>query len=373
MVILGSVLGWLISLMLGVMALSMFLTRNTWQGIVLLLAILFLFPPVHALFHYLTGKSISPIARIALSALLIVTFGWLMNREKATSIYFSTAVKDRMMEIYDSKLAKWPTPYESRFIETTYGRVHVIVGGPDDAPPVILLNAGQMSGWSWIANVGKLNEKYRTYAIDTIGEPGKSELRDIGIFPKDGKEWSDFLVEITDKLEIGKAYVVGASYGGLLALNYAIYQPERIERMVLLGAMGLPPSTNENVIRIATAQLFPLQWLLDDTVRWSMGDDPQLRSEVDDWFYLVFQTTPKEAPPTTMKAEDLKKIHVPTLSVLGKNDRLMGNLDSVRQLASNVPGITIVEIESGHLMGLEKPEICNPLILDFFERTAVDQ
>jgi pimeloyl-ACP methyl ester carboxylesterase len=44
----------------------------------------------------------------------------------------------------------------------------------------------------------------------------------------------------------------------------------------------------------------------------------------------------------------------------------MGDLVAVRELASNVPGIEIVEIEASHLMGMEKPEACNQLILDFF-------
>ena len=175
------------------------------------------------------------------------------------------------------------------------------------------------------------------------------------------------LVEITNKLGVEKAYVVGASNGGFLALNYAIYYPERIEKMVLLGAMGLTPSTNENIMRITFSQMFPLKWVQDNTIRWSFGDDPGLRGQIDEWFRLVFQTAPQQSPPITMKAEELQQVKVPTLAVLGTQDNLMGNLGAVRTLASNVPGIEIVEIEASHLMGLEEPETCNQLILDFFE------
>jgi hypothetical protein len=37
----------------------------------------------------------------------------------------------------------------------------------------------------------------------------------------------------------------------------------------------------------------------------------------------------------------------------------MGDLAAVRELASNVPGIEIAEIEAGHLMGMEAPDTCN--------------
>ena len=165
---------------------------------------------------------------------------------------------------------------------------------------------------------------------------------------------------------VEKAFVVGASNAGFLALNYAIHYPERIEKMALLGSMGLTPSTNENIMRITFSQMFPLKFVQDNTVHWSFGDDPDLRAQIDDWFYLVFQTAPQESPPITMKADELRQVKVPTLAVLGTEDNLMGDLGAVRELASNVPGIEIVEIKASHLMGMEEPETCNQLILDFF-------
>ena len=366
MVIVGSILAWIFSALLGVLALSMFLTGNTMRGILLVVAILLLLPPVQSLIKYQTGKVIPPLARVVGAVVMVGLFGWSMSKDVKSSIYFTPQVQTEMMAIYDAKLAQWPTPYETRYVDTSYGKVHVIVSGPENAPRVLLLNAGQMAGWSWVTNVGALNEGYRTYAIDTIGEPGKSELSDINRFPKNGAQWSDLLVEITDTLGVQKAYVVGASNGGFLALNYAIRYPERIEKMALLGAMGLTPSTNENIMRITFAQMFPLKWVQNNTIQWSFGDDPELHAQIDDWFYLVFKTAPQQSPPVTMKAEELQQVHVPTLALLGTEDNLMGDLGAVRKLASNVPGIEIVEIEASHLMGMEKPDKCNQLILDFF-------
>ena len=366
MAILGSILGWIFSILLGVLVLSMFLTGNTLRGVLLLVAILLLLPPVHTLIENLTGKTIPPLLRVVGAVIMVGLFAWMMSHQEKTSIYFTPEVHARMMAIYDAKLAQWPMPYETSYVNTNYGKVHVIISGPENSPPVLLLNAGQMAGWSWKPNIGALNESYRTFAIDTIGEPGKSELSDINHFPQNGVQWSNLLVEITNKLNIEKAFVVGASNGGFLALNYAIYHPERIEKIALLGAMGLTPSTNENIMRITFSQMFPLKLVQDNTILWSFGDDPELRSQIDEWFRLVFQTAPQQSPPITMKAAELQQVSVPTLAVLGTEDHLMGDLGAVRELASNVPGIEIVEIEASHLMGMEKPETCNQLILDFF-------
>ena len=366
MALAGVILGWIFSILLGLLALSMFLTGNRLRGALLLIAVLLLLPPLQTLIKSLTGHTLPPWIRIVGAVVMVGIFGWLMSREVKTSIYFTPQVQTEMMAIYDAKLAQWPTPYETRYVDTSYGKVHVIIGGPEDAPPVLLLNAGQMAGWSWMTNVGALNEQYRTYAIDTIGEPGKSKLSDINHFPKNGSDWSDLLVEITDELGVEKAFVVGASNGGFIALNYAIHYPERIEKMALLGAMGLTPSTNENIMRITYSQMFPLKWVQDNTIQWSFGNDPELQAQIDEWFRLVFQTAPQQSPPITMKAEELRQVGVPTLAVLGTEDNLMGDLGAVRKLASNVPGIKIVEIKASHLMGMEEPQECNQLILDFF-------
>ena len=64
MAILGSILGWIFSILLGILAFSMFLTGNTLRGIFLLVAILLLLPPVQTLIKHQTGKTIPPLVRV---------------------------------------------------------------------------------------------------------------------------------------------------------------------------------------------------------------------------------------------------------------------------------------------------------------------
>ena len=50
------------------------------------------------------------------------------------SIYKTPEYEQKLMAIYDSRLAEWPHPYESLFLATSYGTVHVVVSGPENAP-----------------------------------------------------------------------------------------------------------------------------------------------------------------------------------------------------------------------------------------------
>jgi pimeloyl-ACP methyl ester carboxylesterase len=361
------VLGWLFSVLFGLLALSMILTKNYPHALLLILAVLLVLPPVTALARDSAGLTIPWWARGIAIVALLGGFVYLLTSNPAGSVYLTPEAEARHMAIYDEKVAQWPTPYEDIYVDTTYGRVHVIASGPEDGPPVLLLNAAAMSGWSWLPNVGALNARYRTYAVDTLGEAGKSRLTDVSVYPPDGKAYADLHVEITDALGIERAYVVGASFGGYMATSYALHYPERVERLALLGPMGMTPQTGGTVARITLASLFPAKPVRRATVRWALGDAPQVLDESEEWFEIVLTgTKPAESQPVAFTPEQLAGLEVPVLLVLGERDALTGDPEAVKALANHVPDIQIVVLDSGHLIGMEHPDRVNELIMTFF-------
>lgn len=46
----------------------------------------------------------------------------------------------RYLAAYDAALKLWPVPYDEIDISTRFGRTHVVVSGPNDAPPLVLLH-----------------------------------------------------------------------------------------------------------------------------------------------------------------------------------------------------------------------------------------
>lgn len=282
------------------------------------------------------------------------------------SIYKSPEIEAKLMDIYDARLGEWPVPYESIFLDTTYGKVHTIVGGSENAPPALLLHASGLSAWSWLYNVRELNKHYRTYAVDTIGDAGKSALSDLDNFPKDGQALCAFYLEIADKLGIDSTYVVGASQGGFIGTNLALYAPKRVKKLVLLGPMGYA-GTERTVVRIVLATLLPFKSIQDSTFRWAFGDDPGVREAYEEWFRLVMTgVMPKQARPKTFSPEQLQSLQVPVLLVLGKRDGLVGNPENAEKLAQNILDVQMVVLDTGHAVGVERPEEANSLICDFF-------
>ena len=157
----GLVLGWLLGILFSLLTLSMVLMRNWLQAIPLLAATLIVLPPVRAFIELQTGVTLSLLVVGLLVAVLLAAFVLLGSMNKTTSIYQSAQVKARFMEIYDAKMKEWPVPYESLYVDTSYGQVHVIISGPEDAPPMLLLHASGVPAWSWKYNVEELSQRYR--------------------------------------------------------------------------------------------------------------------------------------------------------------------------------------------------------------------
>ena len=106
--------------------------------------------------------------------------------------------------------------------------------------PVILIHGSGpgVSAWSnWRLALPYLGERFRALAYDQIGF-GYSELPTRHVY--DLERWTNHLFGFMDALDIERAHRVGNSMGTAVALAAAVTRPERVRRLVLMGAMGVP-------------------------------------------------------------------------------------------------------------------------------------
>jgi pimeloyl-ACP methyl ester carboxylesterase len=93
----------------------------------------------------------------------------------------------------------------------------------------------------WAPNIEALSREYRTVAVDQMGEFGKSVCAKPIRTLQDLIAWLDELIgTLAARTRVS---LVGMSYGGALATQYALHFPERLEKVVLLapGATVLRP------------------------------------------------------------------------------------------------------------------------------------
>jgi pimeloyl-ACP methyl ester carboxylesterase len=122
----------------------------------------------------------------------------------------------------------------------THGRIrlatgvelHVAQAGPTDGVPVLLVHGFTDSWFSWTPVLERLPAGVRAIVPTQRGH-GDSErpvcCYRVGDFTRDA-------VALLDALGIERAHVVGHSMGGLIAQRIAIDSPERVDRLVIIGA-----------------------------------------------------------------------------------------------------------------------------------------
>lgn len=147
-------------------------------------------------------------------------------------VFKSAKAEVRMLAAYEKAMNLWPIPYEQHDIATQYGSTHVIVSGPQNAPPLILLHCALMTSAIWSPIIEVLSRNHRTYAVDVIGDVGKTVPSNP---PKTERDLANWMVEVYDGFGIEKASVLAWSFGGFVATNFAINEPARVIKLGLLA------------------------------------------------------------------------------------------------------------------------------------------
>ena len=113
-----------------------------------------------------------------------------------------------------------------------------VVTGREDGPVVVLSNSLGSTYHMWDAQLAALEKRFRVVRYDTRGH-GVSPVPD-GPYSID--DLADDLVDLLDRLGIGRAHLVGLSLGGMTAMRVGARNAERVDRLALLctGAQWPP-------------------------------------------------------------------------------------------------------------------------------------
>lgn len=130
-----------------------------------------------------------------------------------------------------------------RFIIAGDHKTNVLEQGRKGDALFLLHGSGPgVSAWTnWSSVMPGLAEHFQVIAPDIAGF-GYTEFKEGSKY--DIKLWVHHLVSIMDELAISKASFVGNSFGGALAIGLALFAPQRVQRLVLLGTpVGEFPQT----------------------------------------------------------------------------------------------------------------------------------
>lgn len=135
---------------------------------------------------------------------------------------------------------KWSTDIpgaKHRSVAIRDGTLHFVEAGEGAA--LLLVHGGHGSWTQWLANIGPLARFRRVIAVDLPGFGASYRPEPDYTFAHYGEVVSQLL----DALDIDRAAIAGFSFGSIVATFAAQREPERIERVVLVNAPGIGPSS----------------------------------------------------------------------------------------------------------------------------------
>lgn len=245
-------------------------------------------------------------------------------------------------------------------------------------PLVVLVMGTSKPGRAWhLHQVPALvRAGYRVATPDNRGIPPSDECAD-------GMTMEDLVADVAalvDLLGGGPARVVGTSLGARIVQELALARPNLVSQAVMLAAHGRPDpvqrrfSIGERALHDAGIEL-PLQYHAAVTAQQNLSprtlNDPVA---VEDWLDLFELSGSRIRPgvraqlelPDTDRLAEYRQIMVPSLVVGFADDRMLPPYLS-REVADAIPTARYIEVEGcGHYGYLERPDVVNGLILEFF-------
>lgn len=275
---------------------------------------------------------------------------------------------------FEEKMAKeWPVISEERIVKTSFGKTFMRISGPVDAPPLVLLPGGGSNSLIWRANIKAISEKYRTYALDNIYDFGRS------VYTRkmeNGKDCANWLNELFDTLHLGNDIrIMGYSYGGWVASQYAVNHPERLNHVVLIAPAFTVLTLPDEYLLLMLQTLLPIRYYKGKMMYW-VWKDLALKGESGkkiiedriDYYEMALKCFKFKQPvnPTVLSDKELQILEMPVLYLAGENETAFNAKDAINRLNRINRKIQTELISgTGHDLLFTHTELVNRKILDF--------
>ena len=267
----------------------------------------------------------------------------------------------------------------SQFIEIDGMQVHYRDEGTGF--PIVLIHGTASSLHTWDDWTQELKKDYRVIRMDlpAFGITGPNATADYSI-----KSYTTFLDSFLTKIELDTFHLAGNSLGGNIAWNYAAENPDKVDKLILVDASGLPTNKPQPFIfRLAKTPILSSMFLyvtpkffIEKNMKEVYADDSKITDKlVARYHKMALRKGNRQAfldrARTDFKLgekanyEKLKRIQTPTLLLWGAKDTWIP-LDNGKRMDSLLQNSVLKVLQnSGHVPMEENPKKSLQLVKEF--------
>lgn len=301
------------------------------------------------------------LATLLTLALITLLAAWLYFDEEHSSLNAETRAR-----------------FNETFIDLPAGTVHYELGGPMDGEVIVLVHGFSVPAYLWDPTFAALTAAgFRVLRYDLYGR-GHSDRPDVDYTIT---FFADQLEQLASAL-VGKQpfNLVGLSMGGPIATKFTNLQPQRVKRLALLDPLVFTPAV-EDIAPLSKpfiGEYLANVYLIPQLAAGQVNDFNN-KERYPDWgdrfreqmqyhgFRNAILSTVRNLPSADTLGEysKLGQSDVPVQLYWGREDQTIP-LEHSEKLLELVPRARLSIIEdAGHIAHFERPEVFNPLLIDF--------
>lgn len=212
--------------------------------------------------------------------------------------------------------------------------------------------------WDMNRNLDILMKDVKIYLVETNGLPNLSDGNTPDIHSLDYGMWA---TEVLDQLRIDKAFVAGASFGGLICMKLCIVSPSKVRSAFLLNPGCLQPFSLKfknlyyNLLPIIVPSRKHVLAFLNKAIFYKpyhFVTSPYEQLIIEYELFALTKFTDRTQKPYYMK-DELKNIHTGTYLLLGNKDILFPYKQSMANASEKLSELKDVNIIANTGHGIE--------------------
>ena len=244
--------------------------------------------------------------------------------------------------------------------------------------PLVLVPGFGTGAWIWYRQVPAFARRFRTVVFDPRGV-ARSGGRDE---PLTMRRFADDVAALLGALDIERAHVLGASFGGFVAQEFALAHPARTLSLVLcctsFGGAGHRPPSAATLAAIASTKGLNTEERVRENLL--LAFSPRFAAEHPEEVERVISLRAENPVPEHAYLRQLQAavafdasgrvggIESPTLVITGDADAIVPHENSLN-LAAAIPGAALRVVEGGsHAFFIERPDEFNRAVVEFVGR-----
>ena len=231
-------------------------------------------------------------------------------------------------------------------VDTAFGETSFIESGFENKETILLLHGSCSNSAMWFGDLPVLAEKYRVIAIDIIGEAGWSEEVRLDL---NSDEYALWLESFINSLGLKRVIIAGNSFGGWLALKFAVNFKDRVTHLVLIASSGIVSPKRAFLFKcIVYLMLGRYGRLLLSRMVFGKKEIPEEVLEYSNLIIDNFNPMVEKLP--VLSEKDFCVLNMPLLFIVGENDPTMDVVAAVKRISKGLKAEAKVMNDTAHVI-----------------------